>query len=93
MEEKQPGVDEATRDHLVKETHVGAESGPRCRNATPKTVTDARRRVDKAKVVLGERGPIWWTDGAPDYNTHMVKNTPYADWFASIYASPAPAPS
>lgn len=37
----------------------------------------ARARVHAAKVSLGERGPVWWTDGAPDYNRHLVKNTPY----------------
>lgn len=42
---------------------------------------EARRRVHKAKVALGERGPPWWTDGAPDFNRHLVKNTPYADWY------------
>jgi hypothetical protein len=25
-----------------------------------------------------------WTDGAPDYKRKLVKNTPYAAWFASI---------
>ena len=44
----------------------------------------ARAHVDAAKVALGERGPVWWTDGAPDYNRKLVKNTPYAAWFASI---------
>ena len=39
---------------------------------------DARARVHEAKVALGERGPVWWDDGAPDYNRHLVKNTPYA---------------
>lgn len=38
----------------------------------------ARARVNEAKIALGERGPVWWTDGAPDYNRHLVKNTPYA---------------
>ena len=38
--------------------------------------------VDKAKTALGERGPVWWTDGAPDLNRHAVKNTPYATWYA-----------
>ena len=38
----------------------------------------ARERVQAAKAGLGERGPVWWDDGAPDYNRHMVKNTPYA---------------
>jgi hypothetical protein len=44
----------------------------------------ARDRVDAAKRNLGERGPPWWTDGAPDYNRHMVQNTPYAGWFATL---------
>ena len=38
----------------------------------------ARAQVHAAKVALGERGPVWWEDGAPDYNRHLVKNTPYA---------------
>ena len=41
-----------------------------------------RQGVDRAKRALGERGPVWWTDGAPDYNRHMARNTPYADWLA-----------
>ncbi len=41
----------------------------------------ARKAVDRAKVALGERGPVWWDDGAPDLNRRMVKNTPYAGWF------------
>lgn len=41
----------------------------------------ARAAVDSAKIALGERGPVWWTDNAPDYNRHMAKNTPYADWW------------
>jgi hypothetical protein len=41
----------------------------------------ARAAVDWAKVALGERGPVWWDDGAPDYNRHLVKNTPYASWW------------
>ncbi|HEY1035353.1 MAG TPA: hypothetical protein VGE09_10250 [Pseudoxanthomonas sp.] len=42
----------------------------------------AREAVDAAKVALGERGPVWWTDGAKDFNRHLVKNTPYAAWLA-----------
>lgn len=44
----------------------------------------ARQQVDAAKVALGERGPMWWTDGAPDLNQHLVKNTSYAEWFAAL---------
>ena len=39
---------------------------------------NARTRVHSAKVGLGERGPVWWTDDAPDYNRRLLKNTPYA---------------
>lgn len=44
----------------------------------------ARAAVDAAKHALGERGPVWWDDGAPDYNRHMARNTPYAGWFAAL---------
>lgn len=47
----------------------------------------ARRAVRDAKAakrVLGERGPVWWTDGAPDLNRKMVANTTYAAWYACV---------
>lgn len=51
------------------------------------TLTDveraaARQRIDELKRELGERGPVWWTDGAPDLNRHMARTTPYAEWFS-----------
>lgn len=42
----------------------------------------ARQAVDSAKKELGERGPVWWKDGTPDFNRHLVHNTPYAHWYA-----------
>lgn len=53
----------------------------------------ARQAVHRAKVALGERGPVWWDDGAPDYNRHMVHNTPYRQWYESLDPPPADAPS
>ena len=44
----------------------------------------AHKAVEVIKRALGERGAVWWTDGAPDLNRHMAKNTPYADWYAKI---------
>lgn len=44
----------------------------------------ARAAVDQAKRALGERGPPWWDDGAPDYNRRMVANTLYASWYESL---------
>lgn len=48
----------------------------------------ARRRVDGAKRILGERGPVWWSDGSPDLNRRMVRNTPYRAWYerAELFA-------
>jgi hypothetical protein len=40
----------------------------------------ARQAVDVAKVSLGERGPVWWQDGAKDWNRYLVRNTPYRAW-------------
>jgi hypothetical protein len=45
---------------------------------------DARNRVDVAKRALGERGPVWWKDDAPDLNRQMVRTTPYAEWYESL---------
>ena len=50
----------------------------------------AKKKVEAAKTALGERGPVWWTDGTPDLNRHMVKNTPYAAWFAALEHSDLP---
>ena len=47
----------------------------------------ARQAVDQAKHALGERGAVWWTDGSPDYNRKMAKNTPYAAWFDELEKS------
>jgi hypothetical protein len=44
----------------------------------------ARAAVDEAKRALGERGPVWWQDGAPDFNRRLAANTPYAGWYASL---------
>jgi len=44
----------------------------------------ARTEVDRTKRALGERGPVWWGDGAPDYNRRLARNTPYAEWFVGL---------
>ena len=46
----------------------------------------ARAAVDAAKVALGERGPVWWDDGEPDFNRRLVRNTPYAVWYGVLNA-------
>jgi len=47
-------------------------------------IAAARKRVAQARAGLGERGKVWWTDGAPDYHRMQVRLSPYADWFARV---------
>ncbi len=58
--------------------------GRALRTDDPEALRAARSRVDAAKTALGERGTPWWTDGAPDLNRRMVRNTPYAAWYAAL---------
>ena len=74
-----PHLSAAERDRLVRELMAARSAVGRARRSGDRdALADAGRRVDAAKVALGERGPPWWTDGAPDLNRHLVKNTPYA---------------
>ncbi|CUH38931.1 hypothetical protein JSE7799_01650 [Jannaschia seosinensis] len=43
-----------------------------------------RDAVQEAKEHLGERGPVWWTDDAPDLTRHAPWNTVYADWWNDL---------
>jgi len=61
------------------------------REEDPAAEAHAHDAVDRAKRALGERGPVWWDDGAPDLNRHMARTTPYANWFASLADAPAKA--
>ncbi|MEC4768013.1 hypothetical protein LPL18_011825 [Halomonas sp. CUBES01] len=36
-----------------------------------------------AKEALGERGPVWWDDDAPDEGGLAPDNSTYAQWWAS----------
>lgn len=49
------------------------------KNANEKPLVAATARVDSTKVKLRGRGAVWWTDGAPGLNRHLVKNTA-AEW-------------
>ncbi|NNC52187.1 MAG: hypothetical protein HKO08_04010 [Erythrobacter sp.] len=75
-----PDLDPAERERLVGELMDARRSvGSAMRHGDKSAEKTARSRVHAAKVSLGERGPVWWDDGAPDYNRHLLKNTPYAD--------------
>jgi len=76
-----PALPEDRRAEIVSE--LMAARGALRRAADAQLRVRVRSRIDAAKRALGERGPVWWTDGAPDYNRHLVKNTPYAAWYAA----------
>lgn len=40
----------------------------------PASLGQAPRRVDEGNIALGERDPVWWTDGEPHLNRHLVKD-------------------
>lgn len=43
----------------------------------------ARNAVQTAKEALGERGPVWWDDNAPDEGGLAPHNSSYAEWWNS----------
>jgi hypothetical protein len=73
-----PTLPEPIRQSLVNSL-MQARRAVRLFKDDPKKLAKARSLVNRAKVLLGERGLVWWDDGLPDYNRHLVKNTPYAD--------------
>lgn len=80
-----PALDEEARARLVGELMTARRAvGAAQRNGDTEALAQARAQVDRAKRALGERGPVWWDDGAPDFNRRMAVNTPYADWFAAL---------
>jgi hypothetical protein len=84
------GLPDDERERLTNELmHARSAVGRALRGGVTAAERAARHQVDAAKVALGERGPAWWDDGAPDYNRRFARNTPYHDWFAAL-ESPGP---
>ncbi|RJX74962.1 hypothetical protein [Pseudomonas sp. LS-2] len=80
-----PSLDDDERQRLVNEL-MDARRAVKAAKASgdPGEMKIARAAVQATKVALGERGPVWWDDGAPDLNRHGVKNTPYSDWYQTL---------
>lgn len=79
-----PHLSAIEREAPVRQLMVARRAVKSARDAQDeKALRAARAAVHEAKVALGERGPLWWNDGAKDYNRHLVKNSPYADWYAA----------
>ncbi|MBF2072149.1 MAG: hypothetical protein IGS50_00070 [Synechococcales cyanobacterium C42_A2020_086] len=80
-----PQLDAETRSQQVRALMQARRAVKAAlRTQDDKALAQARQQVHAAKVALGERGAVWWTDGSPDYNRCMVHHTPYAEWYASL---------
>jgi hypothetical protein len=44
-------------------------------------VREARAAAAQVLVELGERGPVWWSDGTPDLHGQPVDRSPYGKWW------------
>jgi hypothetical protein len=82
-----PALPEPERQQLTRELmRARAAVGAARRRSDVAAERRSREMVNAAKLALGERGPVWWSDGAPDYNRNLVKNTPYREWFERLTA-------
>lgn len=80
-----PALRETEREALVRQLMAARRAVRTAKQGgDAEAERDAHAAVDQAKRGLGERGPVWWSDGAADLNRHMVRTTPYADWFAAL---------
>ena len=80
-----PRLEPAERERLVLLLMSARRAVAAAKRAGDAVGEDAAHAtVDRAKRGLGERGPVWWTDGAPDYNRKSARDTPYAEWYASV---------
>jgi hypothetical protein len=87
-----PALPEAEKTRLVHALMLARAAIAKANRLGDDTLRrEARQQVHDAKVALGERGPIWWDDGSPDYNRRLVRNTPYREWFEQIPGTPTTA--
>lgn len=83
-----PHLADVERERLVRALMDARRAVGRAKRAGDSPAEAAAHAdVNAAKIALGERGPPWWDDGAPDLNRRMVRNTPYAAWFAALTES------
>ena len=78
-----PALPEPSRAAAVRDL-MAARRAVRAAKGDPEAVAAARARVEDAKVRLGERGPVWWDDGAPDETRRAPWTTRYAAWWAAL---------
>lgn len=76
-----PKLQDEERQALTNKLMAARRAIGAIKRGEPGDLKAARSEVNAAKIALGERGPVWWTDGTRDYTRHLVRNTPYKAWF------------
>ena len=72
-----PSLEEDERQRLVDELMAARREVKKAKDSEDESqMKRAREKVQLAKVALGERGPVWWEDGSPDFNRFRVANSP-----------------
>ena len=77
-----PSLDDSTRRRHVKALMQARMAVRRAEDDG--TMAQARKAVEAAKRALGERGPVWWDDGAEPLDRMKPEDTVYADWWAGL---------
>ncbi|KAF0675000.1 hypothetical protein [Profundibacterium mesophilum] len=77
-----PSLDESERRAAVKALMQARRAVGLAQDA--EATMQARAAVDAAKRRLGERGPVWWDDGAPDESLKSPANSSYANWWENL---------
>lgn len=78
-----PALDEDERQRLVKRLMQARRAVKHAQTSGEEKT--ARTDVHEAKVALGERGPVWWYDEAPDETRKKPENSRYADWWQALH--------
>ena len=77
-----PKLDGSTRRKLIKKMMQARRAMQLADNEF--TRHEARMNVIEAKTALGETGPVWWDDGAPDESRTHPANSSYAEWWKAL---------
>lgn len=88
-----PALPAVEREQLVRELMSARRAVAAARRRSDAAaLRRARDRVQAAKEGLGERGPVWWSDGAPDLDRHTARTTPYREWYEALALEGAAGP-
>ena len=77
-----PSLDDTTRRAAIKALMQARFADRKAADAAE--TSKAREAIEAAKRRLGEAGPVWWRDGAPDEAGMPPEVSSYADWWSGL---------